>query len=1561
MKLHYIFILFLAFTFGVKAQDNVADITALFSDATTVQWAVPISTKIIVPIEWQWRNSSFSQSGIRSFVGYYQGKLIGSLSVQSQFISGNVEWEGQSYLFTTEKGELKVSELKNEKCGTHNEPHSHSARSAQAEGSTEEVKAIIYSDNVLRYYRFALAIDYNAFVRFFNSDKQQVKSFWARAEIFLNELYNREVGVAFTMVNDDRLIVDSADSEIYKGSESPGNDVFTITEKLDRLISIENYDIGGMMTNFNFDGGYAAIGGVYDRRYRGALYTGTPDSMVLQHEVGHLFGSEHTFTVGGTLTYQTEPERGTSIMGYGMHYDIFFSLPSIYKIREVLAHRGSGYYADKERKKLVGVLNDNTVYGVQTHNQPPVIDRGVLKDRYTIPPDTNFQFYISAIDPDGDAMLYAAHQADFAPNDKATSKARFTSFPFSADSLIVFRDRWIDWYNVLEPYSYLREGEMGEFTFWLSASDGGYKGSNPHAVRYDMVETKLIVAQGTPFKITTVQIPKYNTIVLGSKVTINWGVDNQIFGDDSKVRILFSDDNGATFKYILAENVPNSGTAEVIIPLKTEFKQDYYGYVDAAFKVEVMDHIAFSEKKIGKTKLENSAITLINLPEPILKVKADAIPEKAEVIASSSCGSGNVILTYQEEESITVIKRTWTATDNCNNTVGYRQVIYIDDDKNTQTLQWVNAAEDMHIECKDAVPAASDLRVTGADDAQITFEETKIAKDDHHYTLFRRWRATAPKAAPIVHTQVITVGDTQRPELSSYPPDMTVNSYANVPSQEQLTATDNCDSNIEVRQYRSYDTINGKTVITFIWIAEDKSYNETRYEQHITIDLDFTPEKPLAFVSSSLPADIAVSCMSDVPAVEIPETENGCGHPKINCSDELKKDNDTKQMTIRRTFAATDNCTSEPITYTQIITVKDTIAPTFVGDLPQDITITEGDVIPQQATLTAIDNCGEVTVDTSESKEPNKITYQWVATDACGNQVAYYQVIIVVPRKELSFVPTTLPADVTVACRDAVPAVQLPQTQNNCGNAKVTYTDRIIEGGCPNNFVIERTFAATDDCTSVPITYTQIITVKDTIAPTFVGDLPQDITITEGDVIPQQATLTAIDNCGEVTVDTSESKEPNKITYQWVATDACGNRASYQQVITILPPIKLSFVAITLPTDVTVACSWDASTVQFPKTQYGCGNAKVTYSDKIISGGCPNNFTIQRTFSATDDCTSEPITYTQIITVKDTILPTFVGDLPQNITINEGDTIPEPPNLTATDNCIELMYTFIPSKKEEPNKITYLWEAIDACGNRATYSQVITIIPRKELSFVPATLPADVTVACRDAVPAVQLPQTQNNCGNAKVTYTDRIIEGGCPNNFVIERTFAATDDCTSVPITYTQIITVKDTIAPTFVGDLPQDITITEGDVIPQQATLTAIDNCGEVTVDTSESKEPNKITYQWVATDACGNRVAYSQVIIIVPKEAIIYNAVSTTNPYNYFNITETDKNTPISVIIFDEMGLKVYENDNYGNPGYFSGYSNTKGVIGNKPLKGTYFYIVRCYINGNQEVAKGYLYVK
>ena len=1481
MKLIYSISLLLAFSLSLKAQNNSDDIAALFTNATTVQWQVPLEAESTDAIEWQRRNSSFAKEGIQSFVGYYKGKLVGVLSVQGSFISGSVQWKGHSYLFTTDEGKLKINHQEKANCKVHQQ-HSHSARPSQvqAEEPTEKMKPFIYSDGVLRYYRFALLVDYNAFVKYFNSNKLEVKNYWARAEAFLNELYNREIGVAFTIVDDDRLIIDSQDREIYNNNNNIEKELYTFTEKINRLISFKDYDLGGMLTDLDFLGGYAVLGGAYYAELKGCLYIGTPDEAVLQHEVGHLFGSDHTFSEGGTGTYETEPERGSSIMSYGKHYDIFFSLPCIYKIKEKFTAYGTGYYTDKERKNLVGLPNENSVYGVETHNRPPVIDRSKLKNSYTIPPETNFQFYIPATDPDADPLLYAAHQADFVLKAGDKNKARFTAFPFSADPLFVFQDRFHNDYWETEPYSYLSKGETGEFTFWLSANDGAYKGSNPHAVRYDMFETKLIVAEGKPFKITNIELRNSNKWVKGGKVTINWNVDDKIFSPNTKVRILFSDDEGATFKHILAENVPNIGTADVVIPLNATFIEDYYGYVNVAFKVEVIDHVAFSVKKVGQIKIENSAITFRNLPEPVLRVKANAIPEKPEVTATTSCyrGASKVNLTYQEEITATHYKRTWLATDSCRNTATYEQIIYIEEDEITPTLQWVNTPQDIYIECEAAVPTPTTLQVTGADNAKITFEETKFAKNDHQYALLRRWEATAPKAAPIAHTQIITVGDTQKPELSSYPNDMTVYGYENLPNQEQLTATDNCDGEVYVHHYQNTETDNGKKVVKYTWLAVDKSYNEKRHIQRITILPKTTPKKPLTFVQASLPANVTVACVDDLLPVEIVETQDGCGNPHIGYYDQIIERNCPNQFVIERVFMATDDCTYVPITYTQVITISDTVAPTFVGDLPQDITIKEGDVIPEQATLTAVDNCvGIASVTTSKKEETGKITYQWVATDECGNQVTHQQVItVILPLKFASF-----PADITVACSTEVPEVQLPPTKNGCGNVKVSYSDKIIKGNCPNEFTIERTFTATDDCTTTPITYTQVITVKDTVAPTFVGELPSNTTITEGKTIPAQATLTAVDNCGGiVSVTTSKKEETGKITYQWVAVDACGNQATYEQVITVIPYVQLSFVPASLPADVTVACSFEVSEPQLPQTQNGCDNPKVGYSDKIIKGNCRNQYTIERTFTATDDCTPTPIAYTQIITVKDTIAPTFVGELPQDMTIKEGDKLPEPPaSFTSSDNCIERHFTFIPNKKEEVGKITYQWIAVDVCGNQATYEQVITVIPAVSTPTVTSPTVTTPTVTS----PTVTTPTVTTP------TVTSPTV----------------TSPTVTTPTVTTPTVTTPTVTSPTVTSPT---------DTIPTE-----------------------------------------------IISEAVVYNGISTQNHRNYFSVTPTDKDKPILLIIFDEMGLKVYENANYGNPDYFRGYANVKGVIGNKPLKGTYFYIVTYYLDGEKEIQKGYLYIK
>ncbi|MEZ4950506.1 MAG: hypothetical protein R2784_14135 [Saprospiraceae bacterium] len=121
----------------------------------------------------------------------------------------------------------------------------------------------------------------------------------------------------------------------------------------------------------------------------------------------------------------------------------------------------------------------------------------------------------------------------------------------------------------------------------------------------------------------------------------------------------------------------------------------------------------------------------------------------------------------------------------------------------------------------------------------------------------------------------------------------------------------------------------------------------------------------------------------------------------------------------------------------------------------------------------------------------------------------------------------------------------------------------------------------------------------------------------------------------------------------WTATDACGNSATTQQIITVqdidapvisgvpsdetvecdaVPPVPQSGV------DVTVLDNCDATPV-------------LTLQNKTINGGCPNSYQIIRTWTATDICgnTSEA-SYT--LTVEDTQAPEFSNvpfDVPLNV------------------------------------------------------------------------------------------------------------------------------------------------------------------------------------------------------------------------------------------------------------------------------------------------------------------------
>ncbi|MBB1545917.1 MAG: gliding motility-associated C-terminal domain-containing protein, partial [Capnocytophaga sp.] len=614
------------------------------------------------------------------------------------------------------------------------------------------------------------------------------------------------------------------------------------TGDFNSLIGEENYDAGIVFSVYKDNRGLAHLGEITGRLKGGCI--ANHEFYIILHEFGHLLGSAHTFTIGGqTASSFTEPDRGNSIMSYiNDPYGTYFSLPSIYTIRN-RTNLHDAYYSDKARTQLVGLPQANIPYGEVSDNRAPVIHRAKLKKSYTLPPNTYFQFDIEASDPDGDPLLYMAHQADF----KIFGKARFPSNRPTESNRIEFyqpyrKNRYNEWEKV--PFKFTGENETGEFTFWLGVCDGkvgAYKNGKPHVPLYDVYETKVNIVGGTPFRIINVSKSSAGKYKRGKEVTINWTVDKNIFGEDSKVRILFSDDYGKSYKYVLADGIPNNGKATVIFPTQAKGWNGGDLFVEGLFKIEVLNHIAYAVSSDTPAYLEMHSpdITFKNLPEPVITVKKGQVPKAPTVTAVANyCHNKVAQVTFTEEGHTTYLLRKWVATDNCKNTATAQQFIYYEKETPTNSLHFVgDLPKDMHVQCKGEIPEKATVKAEGADNIRIDYEEEMTEGDKKAYKLTRSWIAYADNALPIRHTQQILLRDTKRPELSAYPKSMIVKSEDEVPFKENLTATDNCDGLLRVDSSESSKYENGKKKeVTYVWFVEDNAHNENRYVQVITIN-----------------------------------------------------------------------------------------------------------------------------------------------------------------------------------------------------------------------------------------------------------------------------------------------------------------------------------------------------------------------------------------------------------------------------------------------------------------------------------------------------------------------------------------------------------------------------------------------------------------------------------------------------------------------------------------------------------------------------------------------------
>jgi hypothetical protein len=279
------------------------------------------------------------------------------------------------------------------------------------------------------------------------------------------------------------------------------------------------------------------------------------------HEVGHQFGANHTFNNSCNFNRNDatamEPGSGSTIMAYagictpnvqGNSDDHFHGI-SLEEISfEILS---AGHQCEQI---------------TQLGNTAPTIV--ATNGGSVVPASTPFALTATVTDPDGDPITYNWEQMDNdistqPPSASSTTGPNFRSWSSSSDSTRFFPRLPAVANN--GPFTWERLSSVNRtMNFRVTVRDNapGPGGCNDH-------EDVTVTVDGNsgPFEITYPSALGIVWIGTGNQ-TVTWDVANTDGApvNCSTVDIYMSDDSGQTYPYVLATDVPNDGSQQVVVP-----------------------------------------------------------------------------------------------------------------------------------------------------------------------------------------------------------------------------------------------------------------------------------------------------------------------------------------------------------------------------------------------------------------------------------------------------------------------------------------------------------------------------------------------------------------------------------------------------------------------------------------------------------------------------------------------------------------------------------------------------------------------------------------------------------------------------------------------------------------------------------------------------------------------------------------------------------------------------------------------------------------------------------
>ncbi len=738
------------------------------------------------------------------------------------------------------------------------------------------------------------------------------------------------------------------------------------------------------------------------------------------------------------------------------------------------------------------------------------------------------------------------------------------------------------------------------------------------------------------------------------------------------------------------------------------------------------------------------------------------------------------------------------------------------------------------------------------------------------------WIATDGSGNTATATQLVTVTDLVLPTIVA-PENIVMSTNTNCTATGVVLglpiAADNCTvASVTNNAPATYPI--GVTTVT--WKVTDGSGNIATATQTVTVS-DLV--KPII----SAPIDVTVSANNSCSAFNV---NLGTAITSDNCSVASVTNNAPVIFPIgitTVTWTVTDT-NGNTATTTQKVTVADTTNPTII--VPGAVTVNTNSACTATSvalgTPVTFDNCTVASVtNNAPSIYPLGTTnVTWTVTDSSGNTTSATQTVKVID----ATLPTIVAADISVSANLACGASNINfgiTTSDNCSVANVTNNaPAILPVGTTTI-----TWIVTDASGNIATT-NQKVTVTDTTNPTILAPTNVTVNANNGCVAfnVNLGTPTTADNCtvASITNNAPTTFALGTTTVTWTVTDASGNTATAAQIVTVLDitnPIIIAPAALTV--NANTGCSATEVVLGTPVATDNCTIASVT-------NNAPSVFllgTTTVTWTATD-ASGNTATSIQVVTVKETVLPTITAPSNIVVSVTSGCTATEVAlgSPIASDNCSVGSVTNNAPSTFPLGTTTVIWTVTDGSGNTATANQTVRVIDEIKPTI---TSPSDLTISTNNGCFANNVslgsPTTADNCSVASVT-------NDAPATFPLGTTNVTWTvvDGSGNTATASQKVVVLDTIKPTIVA--PTAITISSATTCEVSGldlgTPVTADNCSVATVtnDATNRFLSGTTTVTWTVTDASGNTATATQLVTIndttLPTITAPANIVMSTN---------------------------------------------------------------------------------